>query len=175
METATLNGNGKVSETVTDSNSIATESKTQTGKATKKKAAKTTKAVDISIEQLEGKRDRVLYKEQIALKNPTALAEISGHYYDDEAYDIRYWEGKVTVYLVREGKETAIEVGTLTKHGFEMIIRDVKLLPIVEQIKKKWAYTEQVAKATKKATKRKLETSEGEGALMALFNAKKKG
>jgi hypothetical protein len=173
METATLNGNGKVSETVTDSNSIVTESKTQTGKATKKKAAKTTKAVDISIEQLEGKRDRVLYKEQIALKNPMALAEISGHYYDDEEHDIRYWEGKVTVYLVKDGKETAIEVGTLTKQGFEMVIRDVKLLPIVEQIKKKWAYTEQVAKATKKATKRKLETSEGESALMALFNAKR--
>jgi hypothetical protein len=126
----------------------------------------------VTIEELEG-RDRVKYTEQIAIKNPMALAEIVGNYYDDEEYDIRYWEGVVTVYLVRNGKETAIEIGTLTKQGFEMIIRDVKLLPIVEQVKKKWAYVEQVAKAVKKTAKRKQETSEGEGALMALFNAKR--
>lgn len=170
MTAVTTNGNG--------SKSAETDAKTLLGeateeKATKKKAAKSTKAVGISIEELEGKRDRVRYTEQIALKNPTALAEIVGNYYDDEEHDIRYWEGTVTVYLVKNGKETPIEIGTLTKQGFEMIVRDVKLLPIVEQVKKKWAYVEQVAKAVKKTAKRKKETSEGEDALMSLFNAKR--
>jgi transcriptional regulator of aromatic amino acid metabolism len=142
MSNAT-NGNGSIAAN-TDAKGILEASAAEAKQLKKAKAANTTKAVGVKIEDLEGKRDRVKYTEQIALKNPTALAEIVGNYYDDEEHDIRYWEGVVTVYLVRDGKETAIEVGTLTKQGFEMIIRDVKLLAIVDQIKKKWGYVEQV-------------------------------
>lgn len=163
--------NGNASKSDTDAKTLLGDASEEKAKATKKKAASTTKAVGVSIEELEGKRDRVLYTEQIAIKN--LLAEIRGNYYDDEEHDIRYWEGEVTVYLIRNGKETPVKVGTLTKQGFEMVIRDVKLLPIVEQVKKKWAYVEQVAKAVRKTAKIKKETSEGEDALMSLFNAKR--
>lgn len=166
----TANGNGStVQATATDAKSLLAA-----GEKKKEKPGKSTKAVGVNIEELENStRDRISYTEQIALKNPTALAEIVGNYYDDEEYDIRYWEGEVTVYLVRDGKETAIKVGMLTKQGFNMVVRDVKLLSIVDQIKKKWGYVEQVSKAVKKTAKRKLETSEGEAALMSLFNAKR--